>query len=494
MFLKVATIPKALRVNGEGRHLARFAPDRDLLPVLAAAARWIDLCLVNDGSIFSNRSLWTSDLAREVHHAFVDHPDESKTDFMSKLEGQMAHASPPARQLMAEMIWALLLFPSNMKPSTKRDQIVHVHGLSGAELDSAHPYLRDEVLIGIGSGGMGFHNYRPDELAFLITIVRDIKGKSPEDRKRILFDYDAFVAWIEAVPRTGARQLRHMLRYFAFPDRVERMSSNTDRCRILEAFAVAPQKDTRKWSDQQLDDALLALRTRLSANSTEGFDFYSDDLRAEWSPKQKVKTPDGEVEVVVPRDDEDEYEGGEEEPASEKTPDARHSLRIQGVLAEIGRIMGFKVWIPRADRARVLDLVTAEDRVAFVDDLPLNYDDATLSTIQQIDVLWLKGRSIIRAFEVEHTTAVYSGLLRMADLLALQPNMAIRLHIVAPEERREKVMREMLRPVFSLLDRGPLAETCTYISYDNVQAVRKLEHLAYTSDSVLAEYEERAQA
>jgi hypothetical protein len=37
----------------------------------------------------------------------------------------------------------------------------------------------------------------------------------------------------------------------------------------------------------------------------------------------------------------------------------------------------------------------------------------------------------------------------------LQPNMDIRLHIVAPDERREKVFREMLRPVFSLLDRGP---------------------------------------
>ena len=46
-------------------------------------------------------------------------------------------------------------------------------------------------------------------------------------------------------------------------------------------------------------------------------------------------------------------------------------------------------------------------------------------------------RSIVRAFEVEHTTAVYSGLLRMADLLALQPNMDIRLHIVAPDERRD---------------------------------------------------------
>ena len=53
-----------------------------------------------------------------------------------------------------------------------------------------------------------------------------------------------------------------------------------------------------------------------------------------------------------------------------------------------------------------------------------------------------RGRSIVRAFEVEHTTSVYSGILRMADLLALQPNMDIKLHIVAPEAKRDKVFQE----------------------------------------------------
>ena len=123
----------------------------------------------------------------------------------------------------------------------------------------------------------------------------------------------------------------------------------------------------------------------------------------------------------------------------------------------------------------------------------LNYDTTTLDTIEQIDVLWLKGRSISRAFEVEHTTAVYSGLPRMADLLALQPNMDIRLHIVAPDERREKVFREMLRPVFSLLDRGPLARSCTFLSYESVEAIRNIGHLAHTNDSIIADYEEKAE-
>ena len=153
--------------------------------------------------------------------------------------------------------------------------------------------------------------------------------------------------------------------------------------------------------------------------------------------------------------------------------------------------MGFKIWIPRGDRSRVRELVEPRDRAAFLDDLPLNYDTTTIDTIELIDVLWLKGRSIVRAFEVEHTTAVYSGLLRMADLLALQPNMDIRLHIVAPDERREKVFREMRRPVFSLLDRGPLSDSCTFVSYESVETINNLAHLAHTNDSIMTEYEEK---
>lgn len=69
-----------------------------------------------------------------------------------------------------------------------------------------------------------------------------------------------------------------------------------------------------------------------------------------------------------------------------------------------------------------------------------------------------------RAFEIEHTTSIFSGLLRMADLLALQPNMNIRLHIVAPEERAEKVKIEIKRPVFSLLGDGPLYKKIVHVS------------------------------
>jgi hypothetical protein len=78
----------------------------------------------------------------------------------------------------------------------------------------------------------------------------------------------------------------------------------------------------------------------------------------------------------------------------------------------------------------------------------------------------------------------------MADLLALQPNIDIRLHIVAPGDRREKVFIEMKRPVFSVLERGPLYRRCTFLSYESIEAMNSLEHLAHTNDSIIRDYEE----
>jgi hypothetical protein len=77
--------------------------------------------------------------------------------------------------------------------------------------------------------------------------------------------------------------------------------------------------------------------------------------------------------------------------------------------------------------------------------------------------------------------------------LALQPNLDIKAHIVAPAERREKVFQEITRPVFSLLEKGPLVDSCTFISYDSLNELHKQGHLEYMKDTVLDEYAEEAE-
>jgi hypothetical protein len=202
--------------------------------------------------------------------------------------------------------------------------------------------------------------------------------------------------------------------------------------------------------------------------------------------KRRIQRPEGSVVVSVP----DDRLPVQEEPAEPSTD--RESIRVQAALSRIGEAMGFKIWLPAADRSRVLEHWSPQTGV-LLDRLPLNYDETTLDTIRRIDVLWLKGRAICRAFEVEHSTAIYSGLLRMADLCALLPNINVSLHIVAPEARREKVFQEITRPVFSLLENSPLSKRCTYLSYGSVEELGELEYLSHTTDSVLDEFAEYAE-
>lgn len=196
-----------------------------------------------------------------------------------------------------------------------------------------------------------------------------------------------------------------------------------------------------------------------------------------------VRRPEGAITVTVPDD-----AVADDEPQRS----TRESTRVQALLARIGAAMGFRIWLPANDRAAVIRELNGNIG-AVAESLPLNYDTTTLDTVERIDVLWLKGRYIVRAFEVEHTTAIYSGLLRMADLLSLQPNMNIKLHIVAPETRRGKVFEEIRRPVFSLLQGQPLAKTCSFLSYESVREIEQLQHLSHLVDTVLDEYAEDAE-
>ena len=211
-------------------------------------------CRANDGRL---------DLVGEVHEASVEHPDEGSDDFMTKLKGRLANASAPASAINRRIdMGAATFFLPTCGPNQSVSQVREIWAWSGEPLSYHHPLLTDDVLQGIGSGGQAFNTLRYLELAFLIEVLRQLKRLDTFRRRQLLTDYDAFVAWIATVPQRGHRQYRQMLRFFAFPDRVERMSSNNDRIRMFEGFGVATGRDLKQWSDSQLDDGLSQLRAK----------------------------------------------------------------------------------------------------------------------------------------------------------------------------------------------------------------------------------------
>jgi len=194
-----------------------------------------------------------------------------------------------------------------------------------------------------------------------------------------------------------------------------------------------------------------------------------DERKLKYRPKA-LKAKIGSVTVPEREDDEllkEESEG--------KKP--REHTEIQWHLLKLGSDMGFDLWVARNDRSKSWDSKKFTDFQKLKTELPPQFDDATNRTIELIDVLWLKGNAIIAAFEVESTTSIYSGLLRMSDLVSMQPNLTIPLYLVAPDDRRNRVITEVNRPTFSRLS-PPLSEICRFLSFSTLkEQIKAMGHM-----------------
>lgn len=149
----------------------------------------------------------------------------------------------------------------------------------------------------------------------------------------------------------------------------------------------------------------------------------------------------------------------------ERAPTAHDEMQWR--LIRLGKLSKHDVWIPPNDQSRQYDGHRFSEHV-----IPKFHETLDVPpTIKNIDVVWKFGPySIKSAFEIEHSTSVYSGILRLSDLRAGNPNSNYPLFIVASEERRQKVINELRRPTFS----GPclrLNEVIKFLGYETVRGV-----------------------
>ena len=104
-------------------------------------------------------------------------------------------------------------------------------------------------------------------------------------------------------------------------------------------------------------ELLVKLLTR-QAQTPKLYPLSQSDQR-KLAQKHAVKAAERSVIVEVPDQEEDSSEAVQVEEPHTQT-EVRESHRIQGVLAQIGIDMGFRVWIPRSDRVTVTKLVRSD--------------------------------------------------------------------------------------------------------------------------------------
>ena len=141
-------------------------------------------------------------------------------------------------------------------------------------------------------------------------------------------------------------------------------------------------------------------------------------------------------------------------------PELDHAS-AQSLVGAIGMRKGHSVWFPRNDLEKIDRNVVDFSQVSRK--LP-SYGPLVDSIFQEIDVVWLSGGQPAGLFEVEHSTPIYSGLLRINDIL-LEHARAIESRIVADQSRRDLFQRQIRRPTFHA---NKLEEKVSFISYDNL--------------------------
>jgi hypothetical protein len=137
---------------------------------------------------------------------------------------------------------------------------------------------------------------------------------------------------------------------------------------------------------------------------------------------------------------------------------------MQWRLIRLGKKAKVDVWVPMNDQGKKYE--GNEFRAHVLKDFQETLD--VPQYVKNIDVVWKYGYSIKSAFEIEHSTSVYSGILRLSDLRALTPNSIYPLFIVASRKRKNKVFFELKRPTFD----NPylkLKEAIGFLSYDKVR-------------------------
>lgn len=135
--------------------------------------------------------------------------------------------------------------------------------------------------------------------------------------------------------------------------------------------------------------------------------------------------------------------------AAAREGDRTHT-ELQGWLRDLGMALGYDVWIAANDGSRSFGAGSLADGCLTARP-PTLASAAGADAVALIDILWLErgGGEVAAAFEVEHTTSIYSGIIRLLDLALGAKQASHKLFLVAPDEREDDVREQFRRPAFS---------------------------------------------
>ncbi len=218
------------------------------------------------------------------------------------------------------------------------------------------------------------------------------------------------------------------------------------------------------WSDYfQMREGVLALNQEAGLSRDLGaiggllFDVGIGKLAVEGNLVQALSFEAQKVQKTVAKRHQD---------VQDEAREASAHARMQAHLLKVGRALEYDVWVARNDRSAV-NCHGGTLGEGCLESLPIAHlSPEVRTTVELIDVLWLKGDRVVCAFEVEKSTSIYSGILRLMDLSLSFPSDGPSLYLVAPDTREGEVRAQLTRPAFRELSNRPALIAFSDLEHD----------------------------
>ncbi len=256
-------------------------------PILAAAEHWKRRCLLNEKSLFTERSLWTREGFDELHELYVERTkdDLPAISYLSELEDKLKPGSSDASCLWAEMTWVyhLIQLSSSMGAAKKRDRIREIWNWSGRDFPADHDLLNDAVLgTGVANPGVPYNTLAWKEFRFFADAMHRWFSLEIDERESLLHHPWDCASWLDAGEFVEKRMFRHILLFLLFPDEFEPIATGHMKSKIVAALSSG--NGLESTDAVAIDREILSIRRRLEREypDEDEIHFYRSPIEELW--------------------------------------------------------------------------------------------------------------------------------------------------------------------------------------------------------------------
>lgn len=239
-----------------------------------------------------------------------------------------------------------------------------------------------------------------------------------------------------------------------FPEKYGQWNRQIDGAlKILEAYPKKSTGEQKSGFYLKINQAFLDIKDITGLDSLVQVDNLLYCISVGYLSEKGVIDKKVEKEIIEIEKAQDEKEENED-----------IHKKMQYYLVKIGLNKGYDIWIAQNDSNKSFDGFSFYENTLKI--LPSFTQPKTLVIAKFVDVIWFKKHTAnpVRFFEIEHSTSIYSGLLRLNDIIIDFP--ITKATIIIPKERIKLFESQIERRTF---DFSKLYEVCDYLSYSDLE-------------------------